>query len=197
MIDKFNLGLLDLLTILLPGGFMAGLAWQSGWLGSWTLFQNIPPGWASGATFAASAYVLGHFIHLGASYLDELVYENVKGKLWPDISLMDKVIQIKDEAIGVIDRKYFGAFKWSLAYLMKYQPAMYQAVESQIAESKFFRSFTVVLLIASISAFIQSNWSEGVLSLVLAILSLVRYLTQRRRSIESAYQYVIAARGKA
>jgi hypothetical protein len=196
MIDKFNVGLLDLLSILLPGGFMAGLAWQHRWSSDLMLLQDIPAGWVSGATFIAFAYVLGHFIHLVASFLDNWIYDNIKEKLWPDRSLVNHVIQIKEEAIGTIDGRYFNTFKWSLAYLMQHQPTMYQAVERYIAESKFFRSFAVVLLIASIAAFARFNWSESVLSLILTILSLLRYLTQRQKSTESAYQYVIAARGK-
>ena len=94
MIEKFNLGLLDLLSILLPGGFLIGLGWQSGWLEDWTMLSGIPEGWASGAVFAASAYVLGHFIHMIASYLDELVFEKVKAKKWPDETLVKEVVQI-------------------------------------------------------------------------------------------------------
>lgn len=196
MIEKFNLGLLDLLSILLPGGFLIGLAWQSGWLGDWPILSGIPEDWVSGAVFAASAYVLGHFIHMIASYLDELVFEKIKAKKWPDETLVKAIIQIKDGEIGEIDRKHFNAFKWSLAYLMQHQPMMYQAVEKHIAESKFFRSFLIVLLVSGLWAFFQQSWLEGFLSFGFAFLSLVRYATQRQKSIESAYQYVIAAKGK-
>lgn len=196
MIEKFNLGLLDLLSILLPGGFLIGLAWQSGWVRDWPMLQGIPEGWASGAIFAASSYVLGHFVHMVASYLDDLIFEKIKRKRWPDDTLVRKVIQIKDSEIGEIDRNYFNAFKWSLAYLMQHHPVMYQAVEKHIAESKFFRSFAVVLLFASVWAFLQARWMEGVLSLVFTILSLIRYATQRQKSLDSAYQYVISSKGK-
>ncbi|WP_026966103.1 hypothetical protein [Algoriphagus terrigena] len=196
MIEKFNLGLLDLLSLLLPGGFLLGLAWQLGGLRDSSMLREIPEGWASGAVFAATAYVLGHFIHMVASYLDGLVFERIKKSRWPDETLVKKAIEIKDSEIGEIDRKYFNVFKWSLAYLIQHQPLMYQAVEKHIAESKFFRSFVVVLLIAGIWAFSKGSWGGGCLSLILMFLSLVRYVTQRQKSIESAYQYVIAAWGK-
>lgn len=196
MLEKFNVGLLDLFSILLPGGFLVGLVWQAGWIQDWPLVQNIPEGWTSGAVFAAVAYVFGHFVHMIASYLDDLVFKKVKDWKWPDETLVNMVIKFKDSEIGVIDREYFNAFKWSLAYLMQHQPRMYEAVEKHIAESKFFRSFTIVLLIAGVWAFTQERWAEGVLSLILTLLSLVRYTTQRQKSIDSAYQYVIAAKGK-
>ena len=109
---------------------------------------------------------------------------------------MKRGIQIKDSQIGEIDRNYYNAFKWSLAYLMQHQPLMYQAVEKHIAESKFFRSFALVLLFAGVWAFVQGREIEGVLSLVLTVLSLIRYATQRQKSLDSAYQYVISANGK-
>ena len=195
MIEKFNLGLLDLLSILLPGGFLLGLAWQFGGLRDWLVLFKIPDGWASGAVFAATSYVLGHFIHMIASYLDGLIFEKIKKSRWPDETLVKKIIAIKDSEIGEIDRRYFNAFKWSLAYLIQHQPLLYQAVEKHVAESKFFRSFAIVLLIAGIYAFSNGSWGEGCLSLFFMLLSLVRYVTQRQKSIESAYQFVIAVKG--
>lgn len=196
MIEKFNLGLLDLLSILLPGGFLVGLAWQSGWIQDWPMLQDIPSGWTSGAIFASAAYVMGHYVYMLASYLDDFFFEKFKKWQWPDDTLVKKVIQIKDSQIGEIDRNYYNAFKWSLAYLMQHQPMMYQAVEKHIAESKFFRSFALVLLFAGVWAFFQGRVIEGVLSLVLTVLSLIRYATQRQKSLDSAYQYVISANGK-
>lgn len=196
MIEKFNVGLLDLLSILLPGGFLVGLAWQSGWLEEWSMLQELPEGWFSAAAFAASSYVLGHFVHMVASYLDGWLFKKIKKRRWPDETLVNIVIKIKDEEIGEIDRNYFNAFKWSLAHLMQHQPAMYQAVEKHIAESKFFRSFVIVLLLAATWAFFQGSWLEAGLCLLFAFLSLVRYATQRQKSIDSAYQYVIASMGK-
>ncbi|HSF55112.1 MAG TPA: hypothetical protein VLA71_15260 [Algoriphagus sp.] len=196
MIEKFNLGLLDLLSILLPGGFLVGLVWQSGWIQDWQMLDGISEDWMLGAIFAASSYVMGHFIHIVASYLDDVVFNKVKEWKWPDDTLVKVVIQIKNSEIGEIDRKYFNAFKWSLAYLMQHQPMLYQAVEKHIAESKFFRSFAVVLFIAGVWAFAQERWIEGVLSLVFTILSLIRYVSQRQKSLDSAYQYVISVKGK-
>lgn len=196
MIEKFNLGLLDLLSILLPGGFLVGLVWQSGWIQDWQMLDGISEDWMLGAIFAASSYVMGHFIHIVASYLDDVVFNKVKEWKWPDDTLVKVVIQIKNSEIGEIDRKYFNAFKWSLAYLMQHQPMLYQAVEKHIAESKFFRSFAVVLFIAGVWAFAQERWIEGVLSLVFTILSLIRYVSQRQKSLDSAYQYVISVNGK-
>lgn len=196
MIEKFNVGLLDILTILLPGGFLVGIAWQSGWVRDWPMLHQVPDGWVTGAIIASSSYVLGHFVHMVASYLDDLVFDKIKKWKWPDTTLVDLVIGFKDNEIGKINPDFFNAFKWSLAYLMQHQPLLYQAVEKHIAESKFFRSFAIVLLIAGIWAFMQERWMEGVLSFVFTILSLIRYISQRQKSLDAAYQFVISAKGK-
>lgn len=196
MIEKFNLGLLDLLSILLPGGFLAGLIWQSGLVSDWPILHQISEGWMSGAVFAAIAYVLGHFIHMLATYLDVLVFDRLKKWRWPDETLINKVVEFKDAEIGVFDPNYFNAFKWSLAYLLLHHPLLYQAVEKHIGESKFFRSFSVVLLIAATWAFSQGRTIEGFLALALTLMSLIRYVGQRQKSIDSAYQYVITIKGK-
>jgi hypothetical protein len=64
-------------------------------------------------------------------------------------------------------------------------------VERLMAESKFFRSFCVVLFLAAGSAFFSGNWQEGVVELVFMAFSMVRYLSQRAKSIDVAYQYLI------
>ena len=88
MFDKFNLGLLDLLTLILPGGLLIGLAWKSGLISDWQFFDNPNlPEWVFGAVFAAAAYVMGHFVYLISSYLDDLVFAKIKEIWWPKNTL--------------------------------------------------------------------------------------------------------------
>ena len=88
MFDKFNLGLLDLLTLILPGGLLIGLAWKSGLISDWQFFDNPNlPDWVIGAAFAAAAYVMGHFVYLISSYLDDLVFAKIKEIWWPKNTL--------------------------------------------------------------------------------------------------------------
>jgi hypothetical protein len=189
MFDKLNLNLLDLLSILLPGGLLLVLALRMPWLQQTPLFQVNYEAWQMGAMFAAASYVLGHFVYMVASYLDDRVFEKVRRVYWNDHRLVAYVIQMKNEELGIADRKVFNAFKWSLAKLMKDEPAMYQAVERHIAESKFFRSFFVAAIWNGLA-------SEALVAAALALLSLVRYMTQRVKAIDSAYHYVLASSGK-
>lgn len=192
MFDKFNLGLLDLLTILLPGGLMVGLAWKAGLISEWQFFENPNlPEWVIGAAFAASAYVIGHFVYLVSSYLDDLVFAKIKEIWWPKNSLFTQANGIRSQKIQQVSTKDFNNFKYALGYLLQHSGALYFVVERLMAESKFFRSFCVVLFLAAGSAFYLGNWQEGLVELVFMGFSMVRYLSQRAKSIDVAYQYLI------
>jgi len=192
MFDKFNLGLLDLLTILLPGGLMVGLVWKAGWISGWQFFENPNlPEWVIGAAFAASAYVMGHFVYLISSYLDDLVFAKIKEIWWPKNSLFTQANGIRTQKIKEVSTKDFNNFKYALGYLLQHSGALYFVVERLMAESKFFRSFCVVLFLAAGLAFYTGNWQEGAVELVFMGFSMVRYLSQRAKSIDVAYQYLI------
>ncbi len=192
MFDRFNLGLLDLLTILLPGGLMVGLAWKAGLISEWQFFENPNlPEWVIGAAFAASAYVIGHFVYLVSSYLDDLVFAKIKEIWWPKNSLFTQANGIRSQKIQQVSTKDFNNFKYALGYLLQHSGALYFVVERLMAESKFFRSFCVVLFLAAGSAFYSGNWQEGLVELVFMGFSMVRYLSQRAKSIDVAYQYLI------
>ena len=192
MFDKFNLGLLDFLTLVLPGGLMVGLAWKAGWISEWRFFEDPNfPDWVSGAIFASSAYVIGHFVYLIASYLDDLVFDKIKEIWWPKNSLFTQANGIRSQKIKEVKIKDFNNFKYALGYLLQNNDSLYSVVERLIAESKFFRSFSIVLLLATIVAFQKGDFQEGSLSLVLMVFSMIRYLSQRAKSIDVAYQYLI------
>lgn len=192
MFDKFNLGLLDLLTIILPGGLLIGLAWKSGLISDWQFFDNPNlPEWVFGAVFAAAAYVMGHFVYLISSYLDDLVFAKIKEIWWPKNTLFTQANGIRTQKIKEVSTKDFNNFKYALGYLLQHSGALYFVVERLMAESKFFRSFCVVLFLAAGSAFYLGNWQEGIVELVFMGFSMVRYLSQRAKSIDVAYQYLI------
>lgn len=192
MFDKFNLGLLDLLTLILPGGLLIGLAWKTGLISEWQFFDhpNLPE-WVIGAAFAAAAYVMGHFVYLISSYLDDLVFAKIKEIWWPKNTLFTQANGIRTKKIKEVSTKDFNNFKYALGYLLQHSGALYFVVERLMAESKFFRSFCVVLFLAAGSAFYLGNWQEGIVELVFMGFSMVRYLSQRAKSIEVAYQYLI------
>lgn len=198
MLDKINLRLLDLLTILLPGGLLLLLGLNLDSVNSiWYSWQNlVEESWQKASLFLATSFVLGHFIYLLASGIDNLIFEKVRKVYYSGAKLLAYVIQLKKEILGFDDFKVINSFKWSLAILMHQHPELYAAVEQHIAASKFFRSFFVVLMIAFFALLFQSAWIKAFVVFVLAVLSLMRYYTQRVKSIDSAYHYVLVASGK-
>ena len=192
MFDKLNLGLLDLLTILLPGGLLAGFLIFVGWPEDLAFLTSLADSaWAEGIVLFAAAYVSGHFIYLISSFLDGLIYDKIKTIWWSNLSLFNQALGIRSVKINTVNRGDFNTFKYSMAYLLTHKPNLHSAVERIMAESKFFRSFCVVLFVGIIFSLTKGNWITAVVCLVLMIFSLIRYLSQRAKSIESAYQYLV------
>ncbi|GMQ27814.1 hypothetical protein [Algoriphagus confluentis] len=192
MFDKLNLGLLDLLTILLPGGLLIGFLIFVGWPEDLFVLNSLADSpWMEGTIFFSTAYVSGHFIYLVSSFLDGWIYDKIKTIWWSNLSLFNQALGIRSVKIQTVSRGDFNTFKYAMAYLLTHKPNLHSAVERTMAESKFFRSFCVVLFVGIVFSLVKSNWVLGGICLGLMLLSLIRYLTQRAKSIESAYQYLI------
>ncbi|MFT3907965.1 MAG: hypothetical protein QM737_00955 [Ferruginibacter sp.] len=200
--DKIKLGILDLLSILLPGAFLVGTlyyyCYKHGITDAPHLFLNKftsePNGWVSSVIFLILSYIAGQFVFTFASLLDDLIYENVKKVFWEkDSGLQAQAIALKTKKTGINDQNTINAFKWSCSWLLLKKPEMYEEVERYIAESKFFRSLFIVWLITAILIGRCLQLNAFLLLILGIILSLIRYLTQRRKSITTAYEYVITA----
>lgn len=197
MLDKLKIGLLDFLTILVPGGFLLLL------LGNVIIdlvrklgidYRQYQDHWIVPVIAAVLAYILGHFVFFFASFLDELIYEKVKRVYWHSHSkLAAYVVQIKNSKTGITDPKVMNAWKWSCAWLLSTQPEIYAEVERNTAESKFFRSLVVVLIVAAVVFVLNMGWQSLWITIPLIFFSLIRYLTQRQRSLETAYHGVITS----
>lgn len=197
--DKLKLGILDLLTILVPGGFLLIFIrpYLQGYIeiiaGSFPTLSTKDPVLYAG--FIAIAYILGGFIYFIASYLDDWIYENVSKVFWPNPALTAYIIDFKARQTGIPSRKVINAFKWSCGWLLKHHQPMYDEVERVMAESKFFRSMILVSVIAA-CIIIRSHPLLSIPLFILTLFSLVRYLTQRKKSINMAYEYIITAHEK-
>ena len=197
--DKLKLGILDLLTILVPGGFL--LIFIRPFLQGYIeiIAHSFPTLSTKDAVlyagFIAIAYILGCFIYFIASYLDSWIYENVNKVFWYNPALTAYIIDIKTAQTGIPSRKVINAFKWSCGWLLKHHPPMYDEVERVMAESKFFRSMVLVSVIAGF-IMIGSHPPLTIPLFILSLFSLVRYLTQRKKSINMAYEYIIIATEK-
>jgi hypothetical protein len=192
MSENFKIYTLDILSILLPGAmFVAILSHFPALVALFNQFFPENNSWIGDVVYVALAYVSGHFIFFLGSFLDRIIFDTVKRLIWKDQELLNLVVAYKRKKTGINDVKILNAFKWACARLLAEKPDMYSVVERYVAESKFFRSLIIVLAIGLV-AFISDTRLVVIFSL-LGVLSIVRYLTQRQKSIETAYQFIIAA----
>ena len=201
MTDKLKIGLMDLLTILLPGTILLLLFIPENLENivstlrietAWQLVQD--KDWLFVSVFIGAAYILGHFVYFLAARLDGLVYEKVKRIYWPEHNLLvAHILKRKIQLTGIEEKKVINAWKWSCAWLIANKPGIYSEVERYMAESKFFRSLVIVSVITFLSCLVNwRGWISLLLVIVICLLSLVRYLTQRQKSIEVAYHGIIS-----
>jgi hypothetical protein len=196
MLDKLKIGVLDLLTILVPGGFLLFLLSDRIMdfvANEWKGYPLLSSQWLTVGIGFALAYILGHFIFFIGSYLDDLVYEKVRKVYWHHhAKLTAYVLMLKEKKTGISERKVLSAWKWACAWLISNQPAIYAEVERLMAESKFFRCL-IVVCIAGIFVFPAEEKSTALIIgfIVLIFLSLIRYLTQRQKSLEAAYHGIL------
>jgi hypothetical protein len=83
------------------------------------------------------------------------------------------------------------SFKWTKAVLMARAPAALADVNRYEADSKFFRSMTLVLPIVGAAGAWRVDWIALPAALSLAVISFLIYAQQRYKSTEWAYQYVL------
>jgi 8-oxo-dGTP pyrophosphatase MutT (NUDIX family) len=224
--QKFFIGLIDFFSILLPGALLTYLLMgevDSGLLGD--RYANLAgaPAWAA---FLFASYLLGHLVFLLGSWLDEF-YDwirrytlNKQVKIlvrrqhllwWPTRALvwmvfkgerdlaLDRVKKIKEHALSKLQAKdSILVFQWCKALLSIESPASLALVQRFEADSKFFRSFTVVLLILLIAWPWQHQWPRAGIPVVLALLLLAlwRYMEQRFKATNQAYWSVITLTAK-
>ena len=194
---SFYLGVVDFFSIMLPGGvlafFLAGPV-QGDIFG--TLFPAIPPGPAEWVIFLFAAYLLGHIVFLIGSYLD-VIYDPVRKRVWPKETdfAYRQADRIKRERLDGDAAEAINTYQWSRAVLTLGHPAGMAEIARIEADSKFFRSLVVVLVIL-LAATIGNDWHRtgpvfpGLLT-IFAGLSYWRYTERRYKSTEQAYRYMI------
>jgi 8-oxo-dGTP pyrophosphatase MutT (NUDIX family) len=216
--QKFFIGIVDLFSILLPGAAVVFLAWQ--WEPARELIEvDIGTGPQAWLVFFFASYLVGHFLFLVGAQLDDLIYDPLakatdigsiqrlgnggalasrlrrgvaRGLLGKtDDSALIHALRIKALALGP-DAGAVNTFQWSKARLSRHHPPGLAAVERFEADSKFFRSLMVALLLVTPVLAIQRLWLQAAICLVLLGLALWRYANQRRKGTHQAYWFVIA-----
>lgn len=224
--EKFFIGLMDFFSILLPGALLTWLL--MGEVGSAVLGDRYAKldGTQAWAVFLFASYLFGHLIFLLGSWLDEfydwarrytlntqITLLARRGRLlpWPTRALIwlvfkrdrnlavDRASMIKQQALGPLQAKdAVNTFQWSKALLNAESPASLAVVQRFEADSKFFRCFTVVLLILLVAWPWQHQWPAAGIPVVLALLLLAlwRYMEQRYKATNQAYWSVITLTAK-
>jgi ADP-ribose pyrophosphatase YjhB (NUDIX family) len=223
--QKFFIGIIDFFSILLPGALLTYLFKDN--VGKLLLgvdgYKNLT-GTEGSMVFLFSSYLLGHFIFLVGSWLDELydVLRNAtlnrqiqqlawKGSLRPkwqrfflwmifkrerDLAV-DRAAKIKANYLDPFDaRGAVNTFQWAKARLATEQPQALATVQRFEADSKFFRSLVVVLFLLPWVGGPGRFWATLVTSLLLLPMALWRYMEQRLKATNQAYWSIITLEGQ-
>ncbi|HZR58402.1 MAG TPA: hypothetical protein VFA74_16130 [Terriglobales bacterium] len=208
--ETFLIGVIDFFSIMLPGAVVTYLAKADV---APVLFGKVFPEYTSEtegwAVFLFSSYLLGHFVFLIGSKFDD-AYDCIRkaseGKRsspvcgWLGKTLLpkdahlavEKIIEIKRKYLPEVDGKFIiNAFQWAKARLTLQCPGALQEVHRFEADSKFFRSLLVVLLILAIALLFKGKLLLSLFCLALSWLSFWRYVERRFKATEQAYRYII------
>jgi 8-oxo-dGTP pyrophosphatase MutT (NUDIX family) len=224
--QKFFIGLMDFFTILLPGALFTYLVEEKSWV--WFFGAKLKPtgpeGWI---VFLVSSYLLGHFIFLLGVWWDEL-YDAIWGRtlnkriqrlartghltcllqralLWlafkneNDLA-MERVKKIKGNYLKSLQSKdAINTFQWAKARLALEKPDALASVQRFEADSKFFRSLAVVLLLVLVFFLpvVPGKWWCTLLGcVVLWPMAFWRYVEQRHKATNQAYWFIITMEGQ-
>ncbi|MGY6520138.1 MAG: hypothetical protein ACXIUD_00295 [Mongoliitalea sp.] len=195
MIESIKTYILDILSLFVPGAILVAVLGQIAWLSDWfhTIGIHEYEGWINVGKFLVLIYILGHFLFSIGSFLDDWVYDRFKDTIWPNKELQELIVDYKIYRTGVKSGQVINAFKWCCSWLLIHQPPLYENMERHMAESKFFRSLVIVGCIGIIVFSYQAVAWLTSLSVFVTIFSMIRYMTQRKKSVDMAYQGVITA----
>jgi ADP-ribose pyrophosphatase YjhB (NUDIX family) len=219
--QNWFIGLMDFFSILLPGALLTYLLMDQ--VGPVLLTERYgklagSEGWAA---FIFASYLFGHLVFLLGSWLDEF-YDWARGytlnKQIRRLALRNKLLpwplrlgvwavfrresnhavrraeQVKKRLLSPLQAdQAVNTFQWCKVWLnVESQPCL-QAVQRLEADSKFFRSFVVVLAVVLITwPWHHPDSPLGALAVAtLLLLALWRYMEQRHKATNQAYWSVL------
>ena len=218
--QKFAIGVIDLFSVLLPGAVFIYLTkdtslalmirgWTQASTESWIVF-------AFAAYLAGHLiFLLGAEVDdilydplRNATYLQQVsrlattdkrlaprwVRRLAKGWLFgrdPDAALT-RAIRLKEVALAPLSASQaINAFQWCKARLSKENPSGFAMVQRFEADSKFFRSFAVALMILAFVYAFRCDFAAAAFCAALVFPVLWRYVDQRFKATQQAYWLVI------
>ena len=205
MADKpsdFFVGVVDLFSILLPGSLLTFLIHSLGY--SSFIESRLGDKSTQWAAFLISSYVLGHFLFaIGSKSLDKLYDETYKDwngtYLRKLISLVKPALRKTYKIEFTDEEKYVSWLNWAMAFVRLQSPSAATEIDRLEADSKFFRSLSTLILIATVvllpkasSVPCQNLLAYILLGLCFLFLSLWRFMKQRLKRCEQTYEFFIA-----
>jgi 8-oxo-dGTP pyrophosphatase MutT (NUDIX family) len=222
--QRFFIGLIDFFSILLPGALITYLLKDAAGpyiLGNGYASLEDAEGWA---VFLFASYLLGHFIFLIGSWLDKF-YDLLRDKwssagqikkmvnkkpLSPSLARwfaglffgidverpVRQAVAIKEQYLKPLEASSaINAFQWCKARLTLSHLEALATVQHFEADSKFFRSLLVVLVLLIPWGLLTHRTSIAVACLPVLGLAFWRYVDQRLKATNQAYWYVITLEG--
>jgi hypothetical protein len=194
--EKFHVGMIDFFSIILPGAVMTfylrTAAERSVMPAVFPAPKSEVEGWV---IFAVASYILGHFLFLSGSWLDK-GYDALRETFYPNGKNVPLLTALKikkaNPTLEHLDDEAINTFQWAKCRLALAYPAALAHVQRFEADSKFFRSLFVVLLILFVSFSISLHVWFAIACLLMAGAALWRYGEQRFKSTRQAYWYIIA-----
>jgi hypothetical protein len=190
----FLIGVSELISVILPG---AVASYELNPMLSRELYRhNLPMLNGTGAwvAFAVLTYLLGHLIFLAGSLLD-IPYNWLRKWLWPrekDITYR-AATEIAGELLGErVDAT--NIYKFATALMALGHETAFAEIKQLEADSKFFRSLTVLIALNLIAAAGDLTRAETAIAFLLLTACCWRYLERRWKGTRRAFEYVIVAR---
>lgn len=218
--SDFFIGVIDFFSVMLPGAlltyFLKGRFYGQ-WFGNERLFPEPGSEAAKWVVFLLIAYILGNLIFMLSSFIDYTYDRILRRRFFQskyDLSFKsarqirekyistdtrlrellsaDKLSQAAYlEILSNPNRELFNTFKWTQHFLLFNKPEALADVQRVEADSKFFRSLVVALLIIAIVLLAQREFLLAGVFIVFAILCYYRYGELRFKSTEKAYELIV------
>ncbi len=214
--QKFYIGMIEFFSVILPGVLFTYVLMSEYNRLTGQSYQVETS--EQGLIFLFISYVAGHFIFMMGSTIDNIdqhlrnwTFQSqlrrvadgeqpvARIKRWLSSYIlrdrdgaMYRVLPIKQHYLARVGgQNAVNAFQWSKAWLTEKNPQALAEVERYEADSKFFRSFIVVLFLIACWKTYYPDPAIQLTAIVLALLSFYRFEIQRIKATSSAYWYVL------
>ena len=190
--SDFFVGVIDFFGVIMPGAIATYLLAPSILRHARAFdMDGLESGPSAWAAFFVGSYVLGHLVFLVGSLID-YGYDPVRRFFKP---------QDKDQlflAVSRLEKSLLGGsdiglnpFKFAKSFLQFHHAGASADIAHLEADSKFFRSLSIVIMGSIALGVTHAEWSLRLVGAALLILCLWRYGERRWQSTQAAYAYLL------